>query len=54
MGFIDELKKEGISALKVMTHVGHVSSHDFSIGTIINFGYDEGESAMIFTLPSKE
>ncbi len=54
MGFLDKLKQAGAGALKAMTSAGYVSSHDFPVGTTINFGSDEGESAMIFTLPSKE
>lgn len=54
MGFMDKLKSAGGSVLKAMTRAGYVSSHDFPVGTTINFGSDEGEKAMIFTLPNKE
>ena len=42
LGFMDKLKKVGQGALKAMTRVGYVSSHDFPVGTTINFGDDEG------------
>lgn len=54
MGFMDKVKSAGKSIGKQLNKVGKVNGHDFPVGSYINFGSDEGERAMIFTLPNNE
>lgn len=49
MGFKDMMK----NAIKSATRAGEVNGSAFPLGTYINFGSEEGENYMLFTLPNK-